>query len=774
MSKARKQQQSPSRPLREPTDGQSLALLALLVLFFFLDILLGKAYLWEDFVYQWFPFRQFAAASLARGELPLWNPYTFNGMPFLAEVQTEVFYLPMMLLTLFLRDGKLGVFWLELMNVVQYVIAAGGMFLLARSLGARRIPALVAGITFGFSGFMVLHAIHQVITGVVAWYPLVLFLFRKAILEPKWRWVFATALVLGHSFFAGSPQMSLFFYLFLLSFFLFELFSTHGIRGLLSRPSLLMCGRAAAAVVLSLGIAMIQFLPTREMSELSVRAQITFEKATEGSLGWGQILTLIYPKLFGSSTATQYAYWGPGTYWYYWETVIYMGALPLLLTILSFPLRRVNKYIPFFLGFMLFALLYSLGSNFFVQRLFFEAVPGFAAFRNPARMGVFVALSGAVLAAIVLHHLLDARRDPALMERTRRTALGAIGVTVLLGILILLGALNEVFPRLHEQQVAPIVQKETIRSLFVLLASGGLLLLLLRKASPHPLVAFALPLLLFVDLYMYGGDQNSSPNNPEDHFRRAEPIVRFLKEQNEIFRVNTRNADGMLMDRNQGLMDNVFTMEGYTPLVLQRRYPPTGDVDRQSDILNIKYSTVTDSVRRTLTLRQRTGYMPRAYMVYATRLAQSDDEMSALLHDPALDLHTTAVIEEPLTQALPAVAGTPSWKAEVTSYRNNAIALDIQTSQDGLLVLSEMHYPGWKASIDGQETKIVRTNYSLRGLVVPRGEHKVSVWFSPSSFATGAWITLASLLVCVVGLVWPLVGRKNRAPVEVTPPSPAP
>lgn len=772
MSKARKQQQSVSRPLREPTDGQSLALLALLVGVFFLDILLGKVYLWEDFVYQWYPFRQFAASSLARGEIPLWNPFTFNGMPFLAEIQTEVFYVPMMVLTLFVRDGKLGVFWLELVNILQYAIAAAGMYLLARSFGVRRIAALVAGITFGLSGFMVLHAIHQVITGVVAWYPLVLLLFRKALHESGWRSAFAAALVLGHSFFAGSPQMSLFFYLFLLSFFLFELLSGSGIRGLLSRPSLVMSAKAATIVAFSLGVAMIQFLPTREMSELSVRAQITFEKATEGSLGWGQLLTFVYPKLFGSSTATLSSYWGPGPYWHYWETCVYMGLLPFIFMVLSVPLRRINRYVPFFLGFSLFALLYALGGNFVLQKLFFDFIPGFASFRNPARMGVFVALSGSLLAAFVLHHLLDSRRDSAQNARLRRLVAATLGVASVVGVLVLMGALDQVLPTLRSAQAIPIVQKETLRSLVLLLVSGGLVILLLRHSASKPFLVYAVPLLLFVDLYMFGSSQNNSPNNPEDHFRRAEPIVRFLKSQNEIFRVNTRNADGMIMDRNQGLMDGVYTMEGYTPLVLQRVYPPTGAVDRQSDLLNIKYSTVTDSARRTLTLRERTGYLPRAFMVYATRTAQSEDELHALLQNPDVDLHTTAILEAPLPASFSSVTERTAWKANITSYRHNAIDLDVRTEHDGLLVLSETYYPGWKATVDGQETPIVRTNYCLRGLVVPHGTHTVQIWFSPSSFRTGASITLAAICFCVAGIVFSTV-RTRRTQLPVVQSAPA-
>ena len=101
-------------------------------------------------------------------------------MPFLAEVQTEVFYLPMTLLTLFVHGGRLDVFWLQLVNILHYWLAGVGMFMLARSYNLYRIPSLFAGIVYAFSGFMVVHGIHQVILVVVAWFPLILWLFRKS------------------------------------------------------------------------------------------------------------------------------------------------------------------------------------------------------------------------------------------------------------------------------------------------------------------------------------------------------------------------------------------------------------------------------------------------------------------------------------------------------------------------------------------------------------------------------------------------------------------
>ena len=88
-------------------------------------------------------------------------------------------------------------------------------------------------------------------------------------------------------------------------------------------------------------------------------------------------MTLLVPKFFGVSDAHGYAYWGPGTYWYYWETCVYAGVLPLLLMLFALWVMRDNRHVLFFGMFALFATLYALGGNFIVHHFFFSAVPGF-------------------------------------------------------------------------------------------------------------------------------------------------------------------------------------------------------------------------------------------------------------------------------------------------------------------------------------------------------------------------------------------------------------
>jgi hypothetical protein len=745
----------------------AVAVIVAMALFFFKDILLGNAYLWEDFLYYNFPVRNFAAASLARGEFPLWNPYTFNGMPFFADIQTAVLYVPCLLLTFFVRDGFLGHYWLQLMMVLHYVLAGIGMYALAVSMGLRRLPSLFAGVAYMLSGFMILHAIHQQVITVAAWFPLILLLFRKVVALRSWLWVCVAALVLGHSTLAGFPQLTLYLYFFLFVYFLYEMFTTYRGPALVSREALGTMIRAAAVILLSLGVAAVQLLPTMELSGLSQRAAITYAKATEGQLSWTHLLTLVFPKLFGVADASGYNYWGPGVYWYYWETCIYRGAIPLILTVLSLLLWKKHRIIPFLWGFSLFGLLFAVGDNFFLQRLFYDYVPGFSAFRVPGRMLAFMGIAVALLSAFSLQELLYGERREAAFARWRTLVFGIAGGTILLWLVLLSGMLDGMLEFLKTPAMEALARKEANISIVVfLLSAAAILWVMLRRSS----LRWGIWLLLgitFFDMLLFGGSQNNAKLNPTDYFRRPQEIIRYIRQNGgpEYFRVNTRNESGMIMDRNQGMIDRLFMMEGYTPLALQRVYPPVSSPDRLFNMLNVKYRTVTNEAQRSLALAPRSGYLPRAFMVYELRVVADENALASGLNSAEFDPARTALLEADPGKVLSAGQGSPVWKADIREYRNNAILLDVQTDRDGMLVLSEMYYPGWTAYIDGVETPVLRVDYNLRGTFVPRGPHSVEVRFQPRDLARGRLISLTSLLVCGAGIAIPLTKRRSaRAP----------
>jgi uncharacterized membrane protein YfhO len=273
---------------------------------------------------------------------------------------------------------------------------------------------------------------------------------------------------------------------------------------------------------------------------------------------------------------------------------------------------------------------------------------------------------------------------------------------------------------------------------------------------------------LVVDMFVFGGQQNNGQVNPMEYFRRSDQLVRFLNEEGtkELFRTNTRNSQGMIMDRNQNMVSRIMTMEGYTPLALQRVYPPVGSDQKLYDLLNVKYKTVTDTASRTLRLVPHSGYLPRAFFVYRLKITGSEEELVRYLQSPEFDHKAIGVLEEDPGRTLGTGGEELQWAASVRSYGNNAITLDVETRHDGLLILSEIFYPGWKATVDGRETRIYRTDYNLRGLFVDRGRHEVSLTFSPSSFTNGGLITVTALLACGVAFGLPLIRRGRTLPPE--------
>ena len=90
-------------------------------------------------------------------------------------------------------------------------------------------------------------------------------------------------------------------------------------------------------------------------------------------------------------------------------------------------------------------------------------------------------------------------------------------------------------------------------------------------------------------------------------------------------------------------------------------------------------------------------------------------------------------------------------KIELKSYKANELSYTSITNGERIAVFSDIYYPaGWKCFIDGEESSYFRTNYVLRGMVVPAGEHEISFIFKPSSYIVGNKISLASSVILIL------------------------
>jgi hypothetical protein len=133
---------------------------------------------------------------------------------------------------------------------------------------------------------------------------------------------------------------------------------------------------------------------------------------------------------------------------------------------------------------------------------------------------------------------------------------------------------------------------------------------------------------------------------------------------------------------------------------------------------------------------------------------------SVLSNGEKYDPRTTALVEEDV-QIVPLKQGSRA-TFKLLADENERLAFTTKTDDRRFFVISDQYYPGWTCTIDGTPTKIIRTNYAVRGIVVPPGEHQLEMVFKPKSFAVGLSITMLVIVVDVVVAFFYYSAKKRR------------
>jgi len=136
--------------------------------------------------------------------------------------------------------------------------------------------------------------------------------------------------------------------------------------------------------------------------------------------------------------------------------------------------------------------------------------------------------------------------------------------------------------------------------------------------------------------------------------------------------------------------------------------------------------------------------LPRAFVVHEARAVPKDGDALASLLDPAFDPAAQVLLSaDSAVEALAPSAGSD--QVEWLLYDSQRVVLQTRSSADGYLVLSDSWYPGWRASVDGRETPIVRADLVFRAVFLPAGDHQVEFRYEPRSFQMGVLVSLVAL-----------------------------
>ena len=281
-----------------------------------------------------------------------------------------------------------------------------------------------------------------------------------------------------------------------------------------------------------------------------------------------------------------------------------------------------------------------------------------------------------------------------------------------------------------------------------------------------------------MDLASTGAYIDLGGEDPSARFEAHPALVAFLRQDTELFRIDTRTDIQPWWQPNTALLQRVQDVGGVVnPLELTdyRRYweDVGGRSSRLYDLLNVKYVIVSrqspmDAAKFEVAFAQdpdlvvyrNRHYLPRAFLV--PQAIPADHEAAwAMIHEPDFDPSRVVIVE-----GGPALDGQPDQPGhvEITRYAPNQIELAVRSPSEAYLLLSEVFYPGWRAEIDGVQTSLYRADGIFRALRVPAGDHQVVLAFSPRSW----WIGLTTSLIAGIGLLVAAIAglvrhRQNRA-----------
>ena len=712
---------------------------------------------------------QYLAQRLARGQLPLWSDGAFGGFPFIGDIQNAAFYPPRLLTILLASPWGFPYLALEVEAAAHLALAGIFTFLLARRLIGHTGAAFLAALTFAFGGFLAGYPVQQlVLLEAATWLPLILLCLDHAVCQqrPLNRWTLLAAVAFALSFLAGHPQIPMYGIYLGLAYALWR------------RPHRRTLLALFVALALAGGLAAVQLLPTLEYARLSGRVASSYD-ATAAGLPITDVVQILLP---GSVSG---------------YSPLYLGMLPLFLVGAAL-LLKPDRPVRFWFVVALVALVVSWGEQAFLHSLFYLFLPGWRLFRNQERLAVVFALSLSLLAGYGARAVLVPGEVPA--EEKRSYARGSLWLVWLLLFavaLFFLGLLAQGWQ--SSSAFYWLLASASFASIVAALSWGlvrwsagrpessveGRPACLPQQAGGAPLpsrwergpggeglsLALAAALIVF-DLFTVGWRHNFSSEPPEAH-EQAPGAVQAVRadaagEPGRVF--NEWRLEG-----NFGLQFGLEELWGASPLHLARyeellRALPQ---ERQWPLLNVRYAVTwarelslpSEIIFEEPAAEGETTYVHRleqpgrrAWLVHRAELVEPE-AMVARLSAPELDPWQVALLEEPAALSLSPPAGEES--VEITERRPERLAFTVQTGGDALLVLSEVHYPGWQAFVDGRPSPLLRADYVLRAVPVPAGPHTVELVFRPLSLYLGAAVTLLSLAALAVGFV---LTRRSGSP----------
>jgi hypothetical protein len=752
----------------------------------------------------------FVASAYRDGEFPLWNPYTMAGHPIYADGVTRTLS-PFLLFYKFF-DVPLGY---SLARITELMLAAIFMYLFLVAIGASAGGGLMGSLVFAFSAHSMLHLTGLGWWGGFLWLPLILMFVDRAVVGRSYVPATAAGVFLAAQFFCGYLPNQIYYVGAVVLYYLFFGVVRRGSRGSIRKPLIMMALTLATGLVLSAT----QWVPALELLSHSNRKIVGAELGYVYLPPW-YALTLVFPNFFGAAydakALTLFTAVGVSH-----DHILYLGIAALLpLGFTLYWLRVTGKSdereelrspdrdrAVFFTGLAGLSLIIMMSAPLYVPITRF--IPVLQVIRVAVRAGVLFLLSASVLVAFGADLLLA--QAVGLRDRfgvvVRKSIIAALAL-VMLGVIgsysiKLSGIAAETGERgrlafirraaflLSEQFTPP--NSSILIPLGCILATGALFWSLTKnRLSGQVFLTFMIGLLM-VDLYWNSGQFNRSfdrwrvfPRTEITSLLQSLPPGRVLVTPSDLEtnrRVSSETPLKIIAPPNTLLPYQVSTVTGknqqfprwyreYASLIEPQPNLSHVVFDQYRspflDLLNVRYVMTHESApplegydavasAEGVSVYENKRALPRAFFATSVVAAGSAASSLAMMREPNFDPRKQTVIEAPGFEG-----SSGAGVAAVIEDRRNRVVIETDNERDGLLVLSDNFYPGWRAYVDGSRVELFRANHTMRAVKVPAGRHVVSFAFMPAAFFTSLYVSLGGVALTFSVLMGHAIKRRRE------------
>ena len=725
-------------------------------------VLLKHRFFWEDFMSQEYPLREFSFYMAGLHHvLPFWNPYSWGWEPILADPQNGFWY-PLNLLQIgFMRlilpsTTHLPILVPEIVTIFHLPIAALGLyFLLKQEFHLSEAASLLAGFAWGFSARMAAEQNHAIFLIPLSLLPWATVLLMRG--WSSWKYCIGLGILWAMCFFGSHPEAFFFLTIFLTLFTLAEIVRRWRQNNSWKRAILPLVAFALAMAV-TVGVSAIQLLPSEELTTFTAREHLSYAEASVGSVPIEYFGGFIVPKFFGENPGFlgEKSPFFRDVFWW-WEGTWYWGVLPEILAlfaIIALWRRRSSdlraRYLIFFVVVAILSVIYSLGKYAYLQEFCWRFLPLFHHFRAPQRMMWVFMFVGTILSGIGLDLMLE---HPDLLRKYVRFFFIACALFLFVHLIAMAGIFDRL---LHKHR--PGLWLFLLSTFLASLGTSTLIWATVKSKISRQWIFPIAAILIIGDLFYLDatwyrnsinqeqmvtldsttpGVQRFRKEHSNDHAKLFWELPDSIRKWHSVLGLFLRTPVEYILDGDE--------MRNLNPLRLNDFVPPTKDTLHTLQIMGVTNVVDSSGVYRSIA-----HSLPFVKLYHDWQIAWNDTQARRLLNDTGFHIDTTVYLDLNPSIGYSQDTHNKGDTAIVSSYSENSLSISVHTTSPAILLVNDLYYPAWKATMDGKKAEVMRAFSSLRAITVPAGIHTVELHYDDDAFNWGWKISLATLLASLV------------------------